>query len=88
MLPGRSPGYLISTCIYPPPTPLPTPSLLHLPSLHPLSAAGTRHDGTPAASAVPGQSPLPPGFNIHCSTSQRIAQFSILFSFFFSLDPF
>lgn len=73
MLPHRSLGCLISTCIFLLQLSIPTSSLPSFPPLLCLlSVAG------PGPSSVCAR----PGFNIHCSTSGRIAPFF----FFFSLD--
>lgn len=55
---------------------LPFPPLPHLTSLHPLRPLSATGMGQDLFSA-------PAGFNIHCSTSQRIAQFSVFFFFRF-----
>lgn len=99
MLPSSVPGCLISTCItlwtfansalLQPPCSSPLPHTPHLcPSVRCLLQGW---DGTPAASAVPHPVSASAGFNILWSTSQQIAQISVLFflfSFFFLLILF
>lgn len=64
---------------------LPCP-ISHPPCTPPSAACCGDEMGRPAASAVAPQVFAPAGFNIYWSTSQRIAQFSVLFFFsFFSL---
>lgn len=91
MLPGRSLGCLISTCIYPlnlpklhsPPPPC--PSLTPPPNPWTPPSTVCRGDETWWVTCSICSPPLvspPPGFNIHCSTSQWVAQFSVLFFLF------
>lgn len=92
MLPSSVPGGLISTCITP--WTFANSALLQPPRSSPHLCPSVRcllqgWDGTPAASAVPHPVSAPAGFNIFWSTSQQIAQISVLFlSFFFLLILF